>query len=118
MLEALGHEQLLEEQSALAKQFRREDGAFDQALFAVGDMANWAGATAGEALGWAGKLFSKDKPAEVDAAAVVFEVTEEEKTNAVILAGMERLTQRFAGGELSQVEYKDQFALLVEQLNK
>lgn len=118
LLEALGHEQLLEEQPALAKRFRREDGAFDQALFAAGDVANRAGAKVGEALGWAGKLFSKDKPAEADAAAVVFEATVEEKTNAVILAGMERLTQRFAAGELSQVEYKSHFALLVEQLKK
>jgi uncharacterized membrane protein len=36
----------------------------------------------------------------------------------VILAGMERLTQRFAAGELSQDEYKVQFAVLVEQLKK
>jgi hypothetical protein len=45
-----------------------------------------------------------------------FEASIEEKTNAVILAGMERLTQRFAAGELSQEEYKGQFAVLVGQL--
>ncbi|MCT0225549.1 TerB family tellurite resistance protein [Synechococcus sp. CS-1328] len=116
LLEALGQEQLLEEQPALAKRFRREDGAFDQALFAAGDVANRAGAKVGEALGWAGKLFNKDKPAESDGSAVVFETTVEEKTNEVILAGMERLTQRCAAGELSQDEYKVQFAVLVEQL--
>ncbi len=47
---------------------------------------------------------------------MVFEGTVEEKTNEVILAGMERLTQRFEAGELSQEEYKAQFAVLVEQL--
>ena len=116
LLEAIGQEHLLEEQSALAKRFRREDGAFDQALFAAGDVASRAGEKVGEALGWAGKLFSKDKPAEADAAPVDFEATVEEKTNEVILAGMERLTQQFAAGELSQEEYKAQFAVLVEQL--
>ena len=40
LLEALGHEQLLEEQPELAKRFRREDGTFDQALFAAGDVAS------------------------------------------------------------------------------
>ncbi|MCP9940734.1 TerB family tellurite resistance protein, partial [Synechococcus sp. Cruz CV12-2-Slac-r] len=114
LLEALGQGQLLEEQPALAKRFRREDGAFDQALFAAGDVASRAGAKVGEALGWAGKLFNKDKPAEPGA--VNFEVTVEEKTNEVILAGMERLTQRFAAGELNQEEYKAQFAVLVDQL--
>jgi tellurite resistance protein len=118
LLEALGHEQLLEEQPALAKQFRREDGTFDQALFAAGDVANRAGAKVGEALGWAGKLFNKDKLAEADGSVVDFETTVEEKTNEVILAGIDRLTQRFAAGELSQEEYKVQFAVLVEQLKK
>ena len=116
VLEALGQEHQLEEQSALAKRFRREDGAFDQALFAAGDVASRAGAKVGEALGWAGKLFSKDKPAEADAAPLDFEATVEEKTNEVILAGMERLTQRFAAGELSQEEYKGQLTVLMEQL--
>ncbi len=118
LLEALGEDQLLEGLPALAKRFRREDGAFDQALFAAGDVASRAGEKVGEAMGWAGKLFSKGKPAETDAPAVNFETTLEEKTNEVILAGMEQLTQRFAAGELSQEEYKAQFAVLVGQLQK
>jgi tellurite resistance protein len=69
-----------------------------------------------EALGWAGKQFSKVKPAVGDTPEMEFEASIEEKTNAVILAGMERLTQRFAAGELSQEEYKGQFAVLVGQL--
>jgi hypothetical protein len=109
-------EHLLEELPTLAQRFRREDGALDQALFAVGDVANRAGAKVGKALGWAGKQLSKVKPAEADAPTVEFEASVEEKTNAVILAGMERLTQRFAAGELKQEEYKSQFAVLVEQL--
>lgn len=89
LLEALGHQHPLEELPTLAQRFRREDGALDQALFAVGDVANRAGAKMGKA---------------------------KEKTNGVILAGMERLTQRFAAGELNQEEYKRQFAVLVGQL--
>jgi hypothetical protein len=116
LLEALGQEQMLEGLDGLAKLFRREDGTFDQALFAAGDVATRAGAKVGEALGWAGKLFSQEKPLGLDAAPVGFESTVEEKTNAVILAGMEQLTQRFATGELSQDEYKAQFAVLAEQL--
>lgn len=124
LLAALGQEQLLEELPALAKRFRRDDGAIDQALFAAGDIANRAGAKVGEAIGWAGKLFSKDKPEEeITPLPIAFETTVdeksiEEKTNEVILAGMERLTQRFSAGELSQEEYKVQFAVLVEQLKK
>ncbi|MFQ6539402.1 hypothetical protein [Aphanothece stagnina] len=60
----------------------------------------------GEAVGWAGKLFNKEKPAEAaDPQAVELEASVEDKTNAMILDGMERLTQRFAAGELSQEEY-------------
>ena len=47
-----------------------------------------------------------------------YERTVEEKTNEAFLDGMDRLTQRFAAGELSQDEYKVQFAVLVEQLKK
>ncbi len=118
LLKALRQEHLLRELPALAKRFRREDGAIDQALFAVGDAANLAGAKVGEAIGWAGKLFGGDKPAEADGTQVVFEASVEEKTNGVILDGMERLTQRFASGELSEEEYKAQFALLTEQLKR
>ncbi|MBE9155163.1 TerB family tellurite resistance protein [Cyanobium sp. LEGE 06113] len=120
LLEALGQGHLLEGLPALVRRFRREDGAVDQALFAAGDVANRAGEKVGEALGWAGKLFSKDKPAwaNTDAPAVDFEATVEEKTNQVILAGMDRLTQRFAAGELRLEDYKAQFAVLVEQLNR
>lgn len=117
LLEALGQVPLLEELPELAKRFRREDGAFDQALFAAGDVASRAGAKVGEALGWAGKLFTKDKPEEgEEVPAVAFETTVEEKTNEVILAGMEQLTQRFANGELSPEAYKEQFAVLEGQL--
>ena len=116
LLEALGQKDLLEELPALAKRFRREDGVLDQALFAAADAANRAGAKVGEAFGWAGKLLSKDKPAELPA--VEFEATMEEKTNGPILDGMEQLTQRFAAGELNQEEYTGQFAELVEQLRK
>lgn len=116
LLEALDQEQLLEELPALAKRFRREEGAVEQALVAAGGVANRAGAKVGEAMGWAGRLLSREKPAEAEATAVNFEATVEEKRNEVILAGMERLTQRFAAGELSQEEYKLQFAVLVEQL--
>ena len=116
LLEALGQQHLLEELPALAKRFRREDGAVDQALFAMGDGANWAGAKVGEAMGWAGKLFQKDKPANAEAPQVEFEASVKEKTNAMILAAMETLTQRFAAGEVSQVDYKSQFAVLTEQL--
>jgi tellurite resistance protein len=118
LLEALGQQHLLEELPTLAQRFRREDGALDQALFAVGDVANRAGAKVGKALAWAGKQFSKVKPVDGDAPDVEFEASVEEKTNEVILAGMERLTQRFAAGELSQEEYKSQFAVLVEQLKR
>jgi tellurite resistance protein len=118
LLQALGQEHLLGELPALAKRFRREDGALDQALFAVGDAANLAGAKVGEAIGWAGKLFSGEKPAEADGTQVAFEASVEEKTTGVILDGMERLTQRFSSGELSEEEYKAQFALLTEQLKR
>ena len=37
--------------------------AFDQALFAAGDVDNRAGAKVNEAISWTGKLFNKDKPA-------------------------------------------------------
>jgi hypothetical protein len=37
---------------------------------------------------------------------VDFETTVKEITNEAFLAGMLRLTQRFAAGELSQEEYK------------
>ena len=47
-----------------------------------------------------------------------YERTVEEKTNEAFLDGMDRLTQRFAAGELSQEEYNVQFAVLVEQLMK
>jgi hypothetical protein len=99
LLEALGQQQLLKELPALAKRFRREEGAVDQAQLAMGDGANWAGAKVGEAMGWAGKLFHKDKPADAEAPQVEFEASVKEKTNAMILAAMETLTQRFAAGE-------------------
>lgn len=116
LLEALGQQHLLENLPAVAKRFRREDGAVDQALFAMGDGANRTGAKVGEAMGWASKLFQKDKPADADAPQVVFEASVKEKTNAMILAAMDTLTQRFAAGEVSQVDYKSQFAVLTEQL--
>jgi hypothetical protein len=116
LLDALGQQKLLEELPALAKRFRREDGAVDQALFAVGDVANRAGAKVGDAIGWAGKLFHKDKQTDAEAPAVEFEASIEEKTNAMILAGMEKLTQRFAAGEVGQEDYKSQFSMLSEQL--
>lgn len=75
LLQALGQEHLLGELPALAKRFRREDGAIDQALFAVGDAANLAGAKVGEAIGWAGKRFGGDKPADADGAQVAFEAS-------------------------------------------
>jgi len=116
LLEALGQQHLLEELPALAKRFRREDGAVDQALFAVGDGANWAGAKVGEAMGWAGKLFQKNKSADAEVPQVEFKASVKEKTNAMILAAMETLTQRFAAGEVSQADFKNQFAVLTEQL--
>jgi tellurite resistance protein len=116
LLEALGQQQLLEELPALAQRFRREDGAVDQALFAVGDAANRAGAKMGEAIGWAGRLINKEKPAEPDKTPIEFEASTIEKANAVILAGMESLTQRFAAGEVSQEDYKAQFATLTSQI--
>lgn len=116
LLEALGEQQLIEDLHALAKRFRREDGAIDQALFAIGDAANRAGAKVGEAVGWAGKLLSKDKTEKAGTPEVEFEASAEERTKEVILTGMERLTQRFADGELNQEEYKSQFAVLAEQL--
>ena len=100
----------------MAKRFRREDGVLDQALFAAAEAANRAGSKVGEALGWAGKLLSKNKPADLPA--VEFKATMEEKTNGPILDGMERLSQRFAAGELNQEEYTGQFAVLLEQLRK
>ncbi|WP_411877262.1 hypothetical protein [Vulcanococcus limneticus] len=116
LLEALGQQQLLEELPALAQRFRREDGAVDQALFAVGDAANRAGAKMGEVIGWAGRLINKEKPAEPDKVPMEFEASTIEKANAVILAGMESLTQRFAAGEVSQEDYKAQIATLMSQL--
>ena len=47
-----------------------------------------------------------------------YERTVEEKTNEAFLDGMDRLTKRFAAGELSQEAYNVQLAVLVEQLMK
>ena len=69
-----------------------------------------------EAIGWAGKLLSKDKTGGKDAPPVDFETTVEEKTNEVILAGMERFTQGIVAGELSQEENEELFAMLMRQL--
>lgn len=116
LLEALGQSQLVDEVSEIATRFRREDGAVDQALLAVGEAANRAGEKVGEAISWAGKLFNRDKQAEVQPAQVEFEMSAEEKTSAMLLAAMETLTQRFALGKLCQEDYKSQFALLMGQL--
>ena len=118
LLEALGHQQLLEELPTLAKRFRREDGAFGNAWNAVGDAANSAGDKVGEALGWAGNLFTKEKKDEPNQPVVEFEDSVEEKSNAVILSEMDRLTQRFAAGELTQQNYNEKFAKLIEQLKE
>ncbi len=118
LLEALGHQQLLEELPTLAKRFRREDGAFGNAWNAVGDAANSAGDKVGEALGWAGNLFTKEKKDEPNQPVVEFEDSVEEKSNAVILSEMDRLTQRVAAGELTQQNYNEKFAKLIEQLKE
>ena len=49
-----------------------------------------------------------------------FEATVEEKTDQVVLAGMERLTQQFCGrgSSESRRSHKAQFAVLVERLEK
>ena len=116
LLKVLDQQHLLEELPAMAKRFRREDKAVDQALLAAGDLANQAGAKVGEAIGWAGKLFQKEKPIEAATSEVIFEVSVEEKTKAILLGAIEKLTQRFADGEISQETYKSQFAVLAEQL--
>jgi tellurite resistance protein/uncharacterized protein (DUF697 family) len=118
LLKALGQQQLLEELPAMAQRFRRENNAVDQALFAAGDLANQAGAKVGEVVGWAGKLFQKAKPVDIATAEVDFEASTEERTKAIILGAMEKLTQRFADGEISQEDYKSQFAVLAEQLKQ
>lgn len=118
LLDTLGQREVMEQLPSLAKRFCREDGAVDQALFAVGDVANRASAKVGKAIGWAGKLLHKDKPAAAEAPEVEFEASVEEKKNAMILVAMEKLTQRYAAGEVSQEDYKSQFAVFTEQLKE
>ena len=52
----------------------------------------------------------------LEAPEVEFEASVEEKTNTLILVVMEKLTQRFAAGEVSKEDYKSQFAVMTEQL--